>query len=230
MEYPIRINKYLAENNICSRREADDLIKRGQVFLNGKPAEIGAKVNENDEVAVKNDKKLVYYAYNKPVGIITHSPQKGERGIQEVTKFSKDVFPLGRLDKDSHGLIILTNDGRVTNKLLSPEANHEKEYVVKVDKKITNFFVKDMEKGVVLEDGYKTKTCVVKKEDVDIFSIILTEGKKRQIRRMCAILGYTVLDLRRIRIMNVHLGKIKLGTYRTIKNEELKRFQKLLGL
>lgn len=201
-EYPMRINKYLAHKNICSRREADELIRLGKIKINGKRAVLGDKVLENDEVVVskKNPKKLFYYAYNKPVGIITHSPQGQEKSIADVTKFPEEVYPIGRLDKDSWGLIIMTNDGRITDKILNPEKNHQKEYAVKVNKVMSESFLNKMARGVILDDGYKTKEAKVQKINDGMFSIILTEGKKRQIRRMCTMLGYSVVDLKRVRI------------------------------
>ncbi|HAV11509.1 MAG TPA: 23S rRNA pseudouridine synthase F [Candidatus Moranbacteria bacterium] len=232
IKYPARINKYLAHKNICSRREADKLIEEGKILINGKPAKLGDKVNENDSVTTKADPKEghVYLAFNKPKDVITHSPQGEEISINEVISFSKKVFPVGRLDKDSHGLIILTNDGRVTGKLLSPEHDHEKEYVVRVDKPIDARFVRKMASGVVLDDGQRTKECKVSKMSTNVFSIILTEGKNRQIRRMCGFFGYAVTDLRRTRIMNIEMGGLKVGQYRKIKGEELKTFLSELGL
>ncbi len=217
MLYPIRINKYLADKKIASRREADDLIKLGKIMINGKKAELGAMVQESDKVAVEGDlKKLVYLVFNKPAGIITHSPQGDEVSIAEILKFNQEVFPLGRLDKDSHGLIILTNDGRMTDRLLNPIFEHEKEYEVETAQPISKSFIKQMERGVKLDDGYTTQKCIVKKLDDNIFSIILTEGKKRQIRRMCTSLGYEVRDLKRVRVMNIELGNLKEGHYRVI--------------
>ncbi len=230
MEFPIRINKYLASQNVASRREADELIKGGLVKLNGKKAKLGDIVTENDKVTFSNQKKCVYYMLNKPIGIVTHSPQKGEKGILETIKFPEKVFPLGRLDKDSRGLIILTNDGRLTDKLLNPDYEHEKKYVVQVNNSITKEFIKRMGDGVKLDDGYRTKKCVVKRESPDFFSIILTEGKKRQIRRMCSALGYRVIDLNRIKIMNIQLGNLGEGQYRAIKKNELQTLLQDLGL
>lgn len=232
MKYPARINKYLAHKNICSRREADKLIEEGKILINGKPAKLGDKVNENDIVSTKANpqESRVYLAFNKPIGVITHSPQGEEIEISEILNFPKKVFPLGRLDKDSQGLMILTNDGRVTGKLLSPENNHEKEYVVRVDKDVDANFVRKMARGVVLDDGYRTKECEVKKISTNTFSIILTEGKKRQIRRMCGFFGYAVTDLKRVRVMNIELGGIKSGQYRKIKGAELEKFLQSLGL
>ena len=231
--YPMRINRYLALENVCSRREADEIIKKGKVTINGRVAVLGDKVLETDNVEVFLDgveKELAYYAYNKPRGIITHSPQNGEKSIENITKFPQKVYPLGRLDKDSHGLIILTNDGRVTGKLLSPENEHEKEYVVKVGRDTTPSFLKHMAESVELDDGYQTLPAGVKKINENTFSIILTEGKKRQIRRMCESLGRVVTDLQRIRILNINLGDTKPGKFREIEGEELGEFLKELGL
>lgn len=233
-KYPMRINKYLAHEAICSRREADRLLEAGKVLINGKKAKLGDMVNENDKVEVVGDQRrkneLVYVAYYKPRGIITHSPQGDEKSIEDILKFKTKIFPVGRLDKDSEGLIILTNDGRVTGRLLEPERNHDKEYVVTVDKEVEQKFIDKMEKGVVLDDGYKTRPCEARKIRTNAFSIILNEGKKRQIRRMCNALGYTVTSLKRVRILNIKLAGMKPGQHRTLKGVELKGFLKKLGL
>jgi pseudouridine synthase len=230
-KYPIRINKYLALQKICARREADVLISQGKVKINGKVAALGDKVFENDKVEVANiSKKLVYLAFNKPKGVITHSPQMGEKQIKDLYDFNKDIFPVGRLDKSSSGLIILTNDGRLTDRLLNPEYNHEKEYIVRVNKNIDGLFLKKMGQGIKLEDGYITKKCVVIKISSDRFSIILTEGKKHQIRRMCDALGYGVVHLERRRIMNIKLQNLQPGDFREIKGKELSDFLASLGL
>jgi len=232
IEYPVRINKYLAQKNICSRREADKFISEGRVTINGRPAVLGDKVNFEDKV-VMNKKAMpskVYLAFNKPIGIVTHGPQKGEQDIKAVLNYPKHVFPVGRLDKDSWGLILLTNDGRVTKKLLDPEENHEKEYVVEVNKPVKALFMRQMEMGVRLDDGYKTKPCKIRKIDNTHFAIILTEGKKRQIRRMCASLNHHVEDLKRVRVANVKLGKLEVGEYRKIQSQELKNFLETLEI
>ncbi|MFA5962168.1 MAG: pseudouridine synthase [Parcubacteria group bacterium] len=232
--YPIRINKYLAYNNFCTRRAADEIIKSGRVKINGLVAALGAKVNETDEVTIDKDirrnRKLVYLAYNKPQGIVTHSPQKGERSIEDIFNYSQKVFPVGRLDKDSHGLILLTNDGRVTDRLLNPDHYHEKEYLVKVDRTISPGFIKNMSEGVVLDDGYKTRSCEVKKVNELAFSIVLTEGKKRQIRRMCERLERKVTELKRTRIMNIKLGSLKTREYREIEGPEQLELLKSIGI
>jgi 23S rRNA pseudouridine2604 synthase len=232
--YPMRINRYLALHNYSSRREADKLIEKGVVMINGKKAKLGDKVSEKDVVTVNMKvqgaaKKYVYFAYNKPKGIVTHSPENGQKSIRQVTYSAEDVFPVGRLDKNSHGLIILSNDGRITDKLLNPSKEHEKEYVVSVNKPITNIFLKIMRQGVQLED-FKTKPCIVEKKDETTFNIILTEGKKHQIRRMCANLGWSVSDLKRVRIINIRLGNLGLGQQRKIQGKELEEFLKSLGM
>ncbi len=232
--FPMRINKYLAWKNISTRRGADEIVKAGQVRINGRLAVLGDKVGEHDQVTVRENarqkKRLVYCAFNKPKGIATHSPQKGEPGIKEAFKFPEKAFPLGRLDKDSQGLLILTNDGRITDRLLSPKYYHEKEYVVRVAQNITPDFIARMAKGIRLEDGYVTRACSVKKINKFSFSIVLTEGKKHQIRRMCEKLGRTVTDLRRERVINIKLGNLKPGSFRNIEGEELEAFFKAISM
>jgi 23S rRNA pseudouridine2604 synthase len=232
--YPMRINKYLAFKNFCTRREADEIIRKGQVKINGRLAVLGDKILEQDNVEIDaetfKDKKYIYFAFNKPRGIITHSPQGKEKSIEQIFKFSEKVFPVGRLDKDSSGLIILTNDGRITDKLLNPDFYHEKEYIVKVDREMSPSFLKHMEEGVVLGDGYKTRKCVIKKIDNFIFSIILTEGKKHQIRKMCERLDRSVRDLKRVRIMNIELGNLPQGQSRKIEGQEQAEFLAQIGL
>lgn len=231
MIFPVRINKYLAEKKICSRREADRLIAGGRVLVNGKKAELGMIVEERDEVKTTgNLKKLVYIAYNKPAGIVTGGAQKGERAISDILKLESGIFSIGRLDKESHGLILLTNDGRITDRLLNPDNYHEKEYEVKVDRKIRSCDIQQLRNGVMLDRSYITKKCKVRKTGDCSFAIVLTEGKNRQIRRMCAALGYDVADLRRIRIMNVRLDSIQEGRYKTLAGEELKELLSGLGL
>lgn len=227
----MRINKYLAHSGVSTRTEADELIRRGLVTINGKRAVLGDKILQTDKVEVlgKNTTKHTYYAYNKAKGIVTTNPQNGERSIVEVGNFNKTIFPVGRLDKDSHGLIILTNDGRITDRLLNPENLHEKEYIVQVSKKFTPAFVRHMETGVLIGE-YKTKPAKVKKLAENKFSIILTEGKNRQIRRMTEKLGYSVTDLHRIRIQNIELKDITPGSHREITGEEKEIFLKSLGL
>ncbi len=208
----MRINKYLALKKISTRRGADELVKDKKVFINGKLAVLGSKVLEKDKVEVKGaeQKEYVYFAYNKPIGIETDSPRV-------------DLFPLGRLDKASHGLLILTNDGRITDQLLNPKYYHEKEYVVRTTNKLRSNFKQKMEAGVNIE-GYQTKKCKVQILSDFTFKIILTEGKKHQIRRMCSNLFQEVADLKRERIMNIKLNNLKSGALREIKGEELTTF------
>jgi 23S rRNA pseudouridine2604 synthase len=227
--FPMRINKYLAHKNLCTRREADTLISAGKVLINGVPAKLGDKVKETDKVDVRfRVKTYRYFAFNKPRGVITHSPQGDEKDIKQVSPIP-GVFPIGRLDKDSRGLIILTDDGRITDKLLNPEYVHEKEYIVTTKEELKANFKAKMEKGVDIE-GYMTKPCTVEIQGSKRFSIILTEGKKHQIRRMCAALGYVVDTLERVRVMNIHLSGLKEGEHRPLQGSELAAFLKALGL
>ena len=229
--FPMRINKYLAFKKHSTRRGADELITKKQVFINGRIAVLGDKVNEKDQVEVRfsgKQKPYIYIAYNKPRDIVTHSAQKDEKEIKHVVAI-KDVFPIGRLDKDSHGLIILSNDGRITERLLGPNHVHEKEYIVKTKEKLRGNFKKKMEAGVKIEKE-KTGKCKVQILDDHTFKIILTEGKKHQIRRMCVALFQEVEDLQRVRILNIHLGKLGVGDHREIKGEELQTFLRALEL
>lgn len=224
-DFPMRINKYLAHQNYSTRRGADELIKRKKILINGKLAKLGDKITEADEVTVmqgKHMKKSVYYAYHKPKGIVTHSAQDSDKEIKDLIEL-QGVFPLGRLDKDSSGLIILTNDGRITSKLLDPDSNNEKEYIVTTKSKLRSSFKDKMESGVNIE-GYVTKPCKVDVLNENTFNIILTEGKKHQIRRMCVALFNEVKDIKRIRVSNIRLGKLRPGQYRPIEGKELKTF------
>jgi 23S rRNA pseudouridine2604 synthase len=231
-EFPMRINKYLALKGYSTRRGADELILKGKVYINGHLAVLGDKVNENDEVDVKTKKgetkEYEYYAYYKPIGLVTLATKKGEDDI--VRKINlKGVFPVGRLDKASHGLIILTNDGRVTDRLLNPKYEHEKEYAVTTVQKLRGSFKEKMEAGVEIED-YKTKPSKVKILGENRFSIVLFEGKHHQIRRMCSALFTEVKDLKRTRVMNIKLGNLSPGQYRKLEDKELETFLKDLGL
>lgn len=233
VKYPIRINRYLFLEGHCSRREADRLIEKGHVRINGKVAVLGQKIDKGDNVEISNKVKeiagkRVYLAFNKPRGVVTHNPIQGQRSIDHILKYDKKVFPLGRLDKESHGLILLTNDGRITNALLNPDSEHEKEYVVEVNNRIDLNFIRAMEEGVGI-DGYKTKPAKIKKIDPRIFHIILVEGKKHQIRRMCSSMKYEVVDLQRVRVMNIKIKNLKPGEHREIVGEELKQFLKDLN-
>lgn len=232
-KFPIRINKYLAEEKHSTRRGADELIAAGRVLINGREAKLGEMVNEGDKVEVRfrAGKKEVYtyLAYNKPRGVLTHSAGEGEEDIADKVPVP-GVFPVGRLDKDSSGLIILTSDGRMTKRLLGPEYSHEKEYVVTTKEKLRNNFKEKMEAGVEIGQGEVTRPCKVEILGEQEFRITLTEGKNRQIRRMCAALFQEVETLERVRIMNVELGDLKENTYRNIEGEELATLLKALEL
>ncbi|MCB9811923.1 rRNA pseudouridine synthase [Candidatus Nomurabacteria bacterium] len=234
MSEPIRINKRIAELGLASRREADALIAAGSVLVNGRPAVTGEKVSPSDTIEVRGSsaKEKLYLAYYKGRGIITHSPAANETDIATRLKTDydlTDVYPVGRLDKDSEGLIILTNDGRVTGPLLDPAQGNSKVYEVTVDKPINNHFLKHMASGVNIE-GYVTKPADIEKKTNVRFLLALTEGKKHQIRRMCAALGYQVESLKRVQILNIELGKLKPNQYRKLSGSELKTFLKTLGV
>jgi 23S rRNA pseudouridine2604 synthase len=226
----IRINKYLAMQGISTRREADKIILAGKVTINGRKAILGDKVGNGDKVEItkKIKNNFSYYAYYKPRGIITHSPQKGEKDIASSISL-KGVFPIGRLDKDSEGLIILTDDGRITDRLLNPKYEHEKEYLVKTRVPIKLSHLSIMERGMDLE-GIKTKPCKTKFINENTFSITISEGQKHQIRRMCDALTLPIESLKRVRIMNIKLGNLKLNAHRKIDDDELKEFLKSLSL
>ncbi|NCT00083.1 pseudouridine synthase [Candidatus Parcubacteria bacterium] len=227
----MRINKYLSQNGYASRRRADELINEGRVFINGQKAELGSKVSKEDKVTLDgvDQEEKTYMAYFKPTGIVTVGAQDGEKEIKDVLKISDKMFPVGRLDKASHGLIILTNDGRVTQRLLHPTQGHEKEYAVIVNKPITHTFIMEMSRGVDIK-GSRTKNAKVRRTSRMSFDIVLTEGKNRQIRRMCTALGYEVKDLQRFRVANIELGKLKAGQFRILKGKELEDFLHLLKI
>ena len=229
-----RINKYLSEVGYCSRREADRLILEGKVTINGKIPEIGTKVEDSDQVEVKGQRiekskrqKIIYLAFNKPVGIVCTTDRKVEpNNVIDFIKYPKRIFPIGRLDKLSEGLIFLTNDGDIVNKILRARNNHEKEYIVKVNRPINSDFIQSMSNGVEILDTI-TKNCFVKQLGPRNFKIILTQGLNRQIRRMCEALGYRVRSLKRVRIMNIKLD-VPTGKYRELSKEELLELNKLL--
>lgn len=229
----IRINKRIADLGLASRREADALIETGQILVNGRPAVLGQKVTPADDIAIAGvTKTKKYLAYYKGRGVITHSPAPGE--IDIITKLKSDysitdMNPVGRLDKDSEGLIILSNDGRITAPLLSPEANIAKIYEVEVDKPITSLFLHQIEAGVNIE-GYITKPATATKKSTCRFLLTIKEGKKHQIRRMCAALGFQVQSLKRIQIANITLGDIKPNQYRKIAGTELSEFLNTLSI
>lgn len=227
-----RINKYLSEIGYCSRRAADKLIDEKRVTINGKVPEMGTKISPTDEVKVdgklvsKKEEAHTYIAFNKPVGIVCTTDQKRERNnIIDYIKHPKRIFPIGRLDKPSEGLIFLTSDGDIVNKILRASNNHEKEYLVSVDKPITKEFIRKMGNGIPIL-GTVTNKCHVEKINTYEFKIILTQGLNRQIRRMCEYLDYNVRKLKRIRIMNVYLD-IPVGQWRDLTKEELKTINQL---
>ncbi|ASJ57296.1 23S rRNA pseudouridine(2604) synthase RluF [Brevibacillus formosus] len=228
----MRINKFISETGICSRREADKLIEAKRVTINGQLAELGSTVALGDDVRIDGQplgakKKDVYIALNKPVGITCTTELHVKGNIIDFVNHPERIFPIGRLDKDSQGLILLTNDGDIVNKILRAENNHDKEYIVTVDKPITANFLHGMANGVRIL-GTTTKPCKVTKVSDRVFNIVLTQGLNRQIRRMCQAFGYQVRKLERIRIMNITLGNLKLGQWRNLTAKELTDLNKSL--
>lgn len=229
-----RLNKYISESGICSRREADKFIERGLVTINGQKAGIGDRVFAKDLVKVngqaiepKTAENNIYIAFNKPVGITCTTEEGTDGNIIDYVNHSSRIFPIGRLDKDSQGLILLTNNGDIVNKILRASNNHEKEYLVTVNKLVTDDFLAGMSSGVPIL-GERTKKCVIKKEAPFIFRIILVQGLNRQIRRMCDYFGFEVTKLERIRIMNIPLKGIPLGEWREIVPSEMEVIFKLI--
>jgi 23S rRNA pseudouridine2604 synthase len=222
-----RLNKFISETGFCSRREADKYIESGKVTINGFKAEVGTQVCEDDVVKVngrplKEKPKAVYIAYNKPVGVTCTTERKIQSNIIRAINYPERIFPIGRLDRPSEGLIFLTNEGDIVNKILRAGNNHEKEYVVKVDKSINSTFVQKMSNGIPIL-GTVTKKCTVKQISKDTFSMILTQGLNRQIRRMCEYLGYEVITLQRTRIMNVTLKGLSVGKWRHLTDTEMQQ-------
>jgi 23S rRNA pseudouridine2604 synthase len=222
----MRLNKYLAETGACSRREADQWIDAGRVTVNGTPAVLGTQVAAGDDVrvdgrAVRARPKRIYLALNKPVGIECTTDRGVSGNIVDFVGYPERVFPLGRLDKDSEGLILLTNDGDIVNTILRAENEHEKEYVVAVDRPLTPAFLAGMAAGVPILDTV-TNPCTVTQVGRNTFRIVLTQGLNRQIRRMCEHFGYTVRRLQRVRIMHVHLGSLPTGQWRHLSPAELR--------
>lgn len=232
-----RLNKYLAECGVCSRREADRLIEQGRVTVNGQAAVMGTKVTSKDEVAVNGKvlegrNKTVVLAFNKPIGVTcTEKDRYAEIKISDIVQYPIRVTYAGRLDKDSEGLILLTNDGDLIDAMMRSANRHEKEYIVKVNKEITPQFLENMRKGVFLKElNMTTRPCQVEKIGKNTFKIILTQGVNRQIRRMCNVLSYEVNRLQRIRIMNIRLEQIKVGRFREITGEMLEQLYQLAGI
>lgn len=236
----IRINKYLSQSGICSRREADRIIESGRVSVNKQPATLGTKVTEGDLVevdgrVVSSVDKLILLLLNKPVGIECTTDLKNKDNIISFLNYNERVFPVGRLDKNSEGLILLTNNGELSDKLMRGANYHEKEYIVTVDKRVTKEFVEKMSKGIPLVDeehnlNTVTRECVVEKLGEYTFRIILTQGLNRQIRRMCRYLSYQVVKLKRVRIMNIELGNLATGKYRKATAGEIEMLKKSIDM
>lgn len=221
----MRLNKYISETGLCSRREADALIAGGLVTVNGQRAELGTQVNAGDDVRVRGQplgakKKHLYIALNKPVGITCTTDRRDPTNIIDYLDLEERVFPIGRLDKDSEGLILLTNNGDIVNDILRAANHHEKEYLVTVDRPVTPEFIAGMAGGVPILDTV-TRRCRVRRTDKHEFRIILTQGLNRQIRRMCEHFGYEVRSLQRVRIMNIRLGGLQPGHWRELRDDEL---------
>lgn len=231
-----RINKYLSAAGFCSRREADRLVEEGRVTVNGNVALMGTKILDGDEVCVDGkritrDDREVLLAFNKPVGIVcTTTDKQGKNNIVDFIGYNQRIYPIGRLDKDSEGLILMTNNGEIMDKILRSVNGHEKEYVVTVNKTIDDSFIKKMSDGIYLKElNRTTNKCLVEKLSDKTFRIILTQGLNRQIRRMCDECGFKVVKLKRIRIMNIELGDLKLGQYRDVTKGEYKKLLDMLN-
>jgi len=234
----IRLNKYLSEKGIVSRREADRLVEAGRIFVDGHVAVMGEKVNDENEILIdqkaitKEENRKVILAVHKPVGVVcTTKSYRNEENIVDLVHYETRLYPVGRLDKDSEGLILLTNNGEFSAEAIKASGHHEKEYEVSVDKSITKEFIETMERGIYLEELEKTTApCKVKQTGERAFTIVLTQGMNRQIRRMCETQGYEVVKLKRVRFMNVLLGDLPVGKYREITGNELLELMKGVGL
>lgn len=229
----IRLNKYLSDAGICSRRQADRWIEEKRITVNGETARTGMKIALDSEVCIdgkpiKKEEKKVLLAMNKPAGIVCTAEKREKNNIVDYMKYPKRIYPVGRLDKDSTGLLLLTNDGELVNKIMRAGNYHEKEYLISVNKPVTEEFCRKMSCGVAILDTV-TRPCKVEKTGEKSFRIILTQGLNRQIRRMCETLGYRVLTLQRVRIMNIRLGSLKEGTWRSIEGKERKELDALLS-
>ena len=232
-ENSVSLNKYISSTGICSRREADKMIAEGRVTINGQPTQLGNRVFEGDEVHIdgqllKSKPRALYIAFNKPVGIVCTTDSKEPKNIIRYIGHPQRLFPIGRLDKPSEGLIFLTNDGDIVNKILRAGNQHEKEYIVTVKQPITPDFIKKMGAGVPILDTV-TKKCQVEQLNAHTFKIILIQGLNRQIRRMCQYLGYDVTRLKRVRIMNVQLGSLRVGQWRELTPAEIEKIQKMVA-
>jgi 23S rRNA pseudouridine2604 synthase len=235
-EEGVQINKFISASGFCSRREADQLVAQGRVTINERIASATARVQAGQQVAVDGEKikqqkisKMVYLAFHKPVGITSTTDLADKTNIISYINYNQRIFPIGRLDKDSEGLILLTNDGDVVNKILRAENQHEKEYIVSVDKPITQDFINRMSNGLAIGPSTTTLPCFVKQEGAKKFRIILTQGLNRQIRRMCATLDFDVKSLKRIRVMNIQLGDLKIGQLRNLTLQEVEVLASLLS-
>jgi 23S rRNA pseudouridine2604 synthase len=228
----VRINKFLSEAGVCSRREADRLVEAGKVTVDSVVAQMGTKVNHSQKICVngklvKHEEKMVLIAFNKPVGVVCTAEKKEKDNIIDFINYPQRIYPVGRLDKNSQGLILLTNNGDIVNKMMRSGNMHEKEYIVEVDKPITEQFLKGMSEGVPILETI-TRKCKIEKIGRSSFRIVITQGLNRQIRRMCEYFGYKVTKLERIRIMNISLGNLKQGTYRNVTPQELARLEELI--
>jgi len=230
-----RLNKYLADRGVCSRRKADEWISSGKVLVNGKIPELGLKVDDSDEIIVNGTKlgsekpKDIYLAFNKPVGLITSVDPDAHDNVIDFINYPERIFPIGRLDVASCGLLLLTNDGRLSERIMHPRYDHDKEYVVTVDKSIADKDLETMRRGIIIL-GSMTKPALVVRENENTFHITLTEGRNRQIRRMCEALGYDVKKLMRIRVMNILLGDLPVGKWRELTNTEIVQLKTKLNM
>ena len=233
-ENGIRINKYLSEAGVCSRREADRQVELGNITIDGKRAEAGARVFPGQTVLyqgrlVSKEEEMILLAFHKPVGIVCTAEKREKNNVIDFIHYPKRIYPIGRLDKDSEGLLLLTNNGDIVNKIMRSGNMHEKEYLVTVNRPVTESFLHGMANGVPLTElGTMTRKCYVKQTGKRQFKIILTQGLNRQIRRMCEYFGYRVEKLVRTRIMNIELGDLAVGTYRDVTREEYKKLQMLI--
>lgn len=231
MEESVRINKYLSEAGVCSRREADRQIEAGNVTINGRMAMMGDRVSAGDAVMygkkkVTKEEEMILIAVNKPAGIVCTAEKREKDNIVDFINYPKRIYPIGRLDKTSHGLLLMTNQGDLVNKMMRSGNYHEKEYIVKVNREVTDEFLQEMAKGVYLQElDATTRPCRVEKVGRRVFRIILTQGLNRQIRRMCEKFQYRVIDLKRVRIMNIRLGDLKEGAYRKVTQQEWQELQ-----
>lgn len=229
----MRLNKYLSDAGVCSRREADRLAEAGEITVNGKRAETGMQVEPSDVVVVRGktvvpEEKKVYLAFNKPRGIVCTAEKREKNNVIDYLSYPVRIYPVGRLDKDSEGLLLMTNDGAIVNGIMRARNGHEKEYQVEVNREITPEFLKKMASGVPILDTV-TRPCKIRKTGEQSFTIILTQGLNRQIRRMCEALGYRVTKLKRVRVMNISLKGLKTGEYRPLTEKELAELKRQIG-